>query len=243
MQSVLGLDKDVGELVDRHARQTLGIGDNVQNFLLVIGVVVVRNVPLELVDQEGGSLSAAPLVSNGVLNLNFVEDCAVVELDKESVSDRALLRVVIVNAESRIFNAVNLGAESVNARVRRRFVRVALGSQFSKDERVGNHVVNRMISISEVVKRTLLVNDADGGFLSADSDTLDVVRSFTHGLELVMDDMSSLNGCLRVEFRRERDLEKNIFHNVRGERPLELELLALEKDIVEAPSLGGQDGR
>ena len=89
----------------------------------------------------------------------------------------------------------------------------------------------------------MLVDDADGGFLSPDADALDVVRGLSQLLELVVENVGSLNGGLSMEFGREGDLEENILHNVRPIRTLELEFLALEEDIVEAPSLSGQNRR
>lgn len=44
-------------------------------------VEVVRDVPLELAHEERGSLLTTALVANGVLDLDFIEDGAVVELD------------------------------------------------------------------------------------------------------------------------------------------------------------------
>lgn len=77
---------------------------------------------LELGHEQGSALSAAALVANGVLDLDLVKDGAVVELDKEGVSDGALLRVVVVNAELGLLHTVDLGTESVNAGIGSRCV-------------------------------------------------------------------------------------------------------------------------
>ena len=47
----------------------------------------------------------------------------------------------------------------------------------------------------------------------------------------------ALHRGLRVELGREADLEQDVLHHVAAERPLELERLALERDVVEAPGL------
>lgn len=73
----------------------------------------------------------------------------------------------------------------------------------------------------------MLINDTDSSLLSADPDTLDVVRSLAEFLELVVDGMSSLNSGLSVEFSRVGDLEEDILHDIGTERPLELERLSL----------------
>lgn len=56
-------------------------------------------------------------MSNGVLDFNFVKDSSVVEFNQESVSDRPLGGVMIVNAEALVFNAVDLGSQCIDARI------------------------------------------------------------------------------------------------------------------------------
>ena len=46
-----------------------------------------------------------------------------------------------------------------------------------------------------------------------------------------------------MELGREGDLEEDVLHDVRPVWALEFEWLALKKDVVEAPGLGGQDRR
>jgi len=94
-------------------------------------IVVVRNVPLELVDEERSTLSTASLMSDRVFNLDLVEDSAVVEFDQESISDGALGGVVIFNAETLLLHAVDLGAESVYPRVRSRSIGATEGRRRS----------------------------------------------------------------------------------------------------------------
>lgn len=98
------------------------------------------------------------------------------------------------------------------------------------------------LSVGEVVERTLLVNDADGGLLGANADALDVVGGLAHSLELVVHGVCGLDGGLGVELGGEGDLEEDVLHDVRAVGALELERLALKENIVEAPGLGGQDG-
>jgi len=56
-------------------------------------------------------------VAHGIFNLNFIQDSTVVKFDEESITDRTLLRVVIVDAEAFVFDAMNLGTEDINTRV------------------------------------------------------------------------------------------------------------------------------
>jgi len=58
-----------------------------------------------------------------------------------------------------------------------------------------------------------------------------------------MDDVRGLDSRLRVELGGVRDFEQHVLHHVGTIRALELERPALEKDVVEAPRLGGQHGR
>lgn len=127
-----------------------------------------------------------------------------------------------------------------------RYDLLALRGQFTEDEGVGNHVVDGMamdiwsaaikcsrffdsLAVGKVVKRTLLVDDPLGGLLGADPDALDVVRGLAEFLELGMDDVSSLDGGLGVEFSGVGDLEEDILHDVGAVGDLELKGLALRK--------------
>lgn len=103
----------------------------------------------------------------------------------------------------------------------------------------------------------MLVDDTDSGFLGADTDAFDVFRGFAHFLQLFVDNVGSLNSSLGVELGRERDLEKNVFHDIGSIGPLEFERFTLgtmnsditvrdmsaylEQDVIETPCLGGQD--
>ena len=73
------------------------------------------NVVLELGHEERSTLSAAAFVANRVLNLDLVEDSAIVQFDEEGVADGALFGVVVFSAVFGLFDAVDLGAERVDA--------------------------------------------------------------------------------------------------------------------------------
>lgn len=97
------------------------------------------------------------------------------------------------------------------------------------------------LSVSEVGKGTLLVDNPHSSFLRPDLDTLDVTGGLSESLEFIVEGVGDFYGRLGVELGREGDLEENILHNVRSVGTLELEWFALEENIVEAPSLGRQD--
>ena len=121
----------------------------------------VKHSPLELVHQQRGALRATALMTDGVLDFDLVEHGAVVELDEERVADGALLGVVVVDAELLVLDTVDLGAECVNAGIGSSGVgavecvsertwwvgrrdALGLGGEFTKDQRVGDHVVDGM---------------------------------------------------------------------------------------------------
>ena len=85
--------------------------------LLVSSIEVGSNVVLELGHEERLALFTAALVTHRVLDLDLVKDGAVVELNQESIADGALFGVVVLDAELGVFDAVDLGAECVDAGV------------------------------------------------------------------------------------------------------------------------------
>lgn len=60
-------------------------------------IEVVRDVPLELVDQQGSTLCSPPLVANRVLDLDFFELGTVIQLNQECIPDGALRWVMVVD--------------------------------------------------------------------------------------------------------------------------------------------------
>ena len=87
------------------------------------------DVPAELGEQERSTFFTTALVPDWVFNLNLVKYCAIFQLDEQRISNRAFFRVVIVDAEPFILDAVNLSTECVYAWVSSRLVRAAKTSQ------------------------------------------------------------------------------------------------------------------
>lgn len=101
-----------------------------------------------------------------------------------------------------------------------------------------NLIRRHLLSVSEVGKRSLLVDDPHSSLLCPDPDALDIIRSLPESLEFFVEGVGNLNGGLSVELSREGDLEEDVFHDVRSVGTLKLEPFALEEDVVEAPGLG-----
>jgi hypothetical protein len=99
------------------------------------------------------------------------------------------------------------------------------------------HAHEYSLAVSEVGEWALFIDDADRSLLGADAHALDVIRSLAKRFEPFVDDVSGLDGCLRMELGWVGNLEEHVLHHVRAERALELERLALEEHIVEAPRL------
>ena len=213
------LYKQVSKLIHAKPGQAICVGNNIQypkhphlvsrsvalqnikySLVLVSRIIVVRDVSLELLNQERSALCATAFVSDGIFNHNLVQHGAVVEFDQERIADGTAGRLVVLDGERLVFDTVNLGAQRIDAGIRRRLVGVRLGRELAMDERVSDHVADgvtrnddsssfasdlwmkretiNILSVCKVVQRTLLVDDADGGFLSADTHALDVVGRF-----------------------------------------------------------------
>jgi hypothetical protein len=116
-----------------------------------------------------------------------------------------------------------------------------------------------VVTVGKVVHGLeLLVDNANASLVGAVGDLLDVRGGLSEGLELLVDDFGGLDGGLRVEFGCSivsfihgivqikltgvGDLEENVLHDVATVRALELELVALEQDIVETPDRGRENG-
>jgi hypothetical protein len=107
--------------------------DKVISLLLVSLVEVMRDVPLKFVHQQRSSLGTTSLVTDRVLDLNFIQNSAIVEFDQEGITDGTFGRVMVVHAEALILDTVHFGAESVNAGISGRGVGAVIGALVRKD--------------------------------------------------------------------------------------------------------------
>ena len=65
---------------------------------------------------------------NWVFDLDLIKHGPIVQLHEQCISDRALFRIVVLNAEAAFLDAVDLGAECIDAWISGRLVR-AEGAQ------------------------------------------------------------------------------------------------------------------
>lgn len=236
------------------------------------------NVTLVLGKDFGLGFFAAEFVAQWCFDDDFVEDGAVVEGYGECVGDCALGGVVVVLCELGIFDALDAFAEVFEEFGGGGFgaVGVVLSGQAVEDQHGCDHVLgyvsrysilhvkgtdlNTVVTVGKVVHGLeLLVNNADASLVGAVGNLLDVFGGLAKLSELLVDDLRTFNGSLRVEFSckslvfaqysgragrtRIGNLEENVLHDIAAIRTLELKLLALEKVVVETPDRSAQNSR
>jgi hypothetical protein len=232
-------------LINRGRLELLGVQVELHQ-LLDAGLGVVRaKVALVLLEDNGLGLVATETVAERSLNSDLIEDGAVVKLDGEGVGDGAELGVMVILGVLRILNTLDLLSERLDQRRGGSLTTVGVvgGLETAEDEHGGAHVLNAVVTVGEVVHGLeLLVDNADASLVSSAGDGLDVSSRLALRLEKVVNLLRSLNSGLRVELSRVGDLEENVLHDIAAIGALELELLALEQDIVETPDRSGQDG-
>jgi len=240
LHASLFLDVEINVLVNVELADVLAtLGQDGLDLLLG---EAAPQVALKLLEQDRGALLTALAVTNGVVDLDLFQDGAVVKCDLQGVANVTLIGSMVLSGEAGILNTLHLGAERINAGIRGNFVAVVLSNEAAVDQGHGNHVLDAVVAVSVVVQGSLLVNNAHGSLLGADADMLNVVGGESLVLESLMQSHGGLGSGLGVELGREGDLEKNVLHDVRAVVALELELVALKEDIVEAPGFSSKNG-
>lgn len=232
-------------LVNLHSLELLGVLADLKELLHLLGAVVRLQVTLVLGHDHWLGLLTTETVAERSLNDNLGEDGAVVELNGEAVADGAESGVMVVGGELGVLNALDLLAKRLDQRGSGSLaaVNVVVGSKTAEDEHDGAHVLDAVVTIGEVVHGLeLLVDDADAGLVCPAGDLLDIGGRLAHGLQLGVDLLRGLDSGLRVELGRVGHLEQDVLHDVAAIGALELELLALEEDIIEAPDGRGENG-
>lgn len=247
LQELALLDSvQVNVLINSHAVELLAVLAELDKLLDAALGQVRTEVALELLHDDGLSLLTAETVAKRSLNGNLVEDGAVVELDGQGVGDGTEGGLVVVGSVLGVLDALHLLAQGLNQLRGGSLATIGVvGSlEAAEDEHDGAHVLDAVVTVGEVVHGLeLLVDDADASLVRAAGDGLDVGGRLAHGLELVVDLLRGLDGGLGVELGRVGDLEQDVLHDVAAIGTLELELLALEEDVVETPGGSRQDGR
>ena len=129
------------------------------------------------------------------------------------------MRIEILFRVTRLFDNLHLGAQGIDARVFGHCIFVMIGGEVAEDETDGGHVLQTVVAIGWIVERPRFVDDAYRRFLRGNANLLDVFKSRT---DLLVQPDRTFDGGLRVKFRRIRNLEKNILHDVGAEGATQL---------------------
>jgi hypothetical protein len=110
---------------------------------------------------------------------------AIVQNNRDSISDATFRGIMVISCNLRIFETGNFLAKSIDARILCDIVFIILCGQTAMNQGDCNlllaesrgvyHVLYTVISVCGVMQRTLFVNDVDTCFLSADFNLLDVI--------------------------------------------------------------------
>ena len=125
-------------------------------------------------------------MANWDVDEDLVEGNAIIQSYRKTVTDGAFSWIVIIQSDLRILDTRYLVAESVDSRVRSNIVFVILSCQSSidqgdsdlpseTDEKKPYHVLDAVISVSGIMKRTLFIDDVNASSLRADLDLLDII--------------------------------------------------------------------
>ena len=133
--------------------------------------------------------------------------------------------IEIILGELLVLDAHHLIAQAIDARIIGDVVFIVGGGESAVDQGHGHHVLDAMVAIGGIVKRALLVDDANRRFLRSNGDLADVGDPVDH---LGMERHRAFDRSLGVKFRGKADLEQHVLHDVAAEGTLELERLTLE---------------
>ncbi|MNH13601.1 hypothetical protein D3C79_731790 [compost metagenome] len=185
-----------------------------------------------------------------VLHHHLLGTAAILEEHLQAIGDRALVRLQVFTAETRVLDHLHLFAQTVDARVGGvEGIFVMLGHQMAEYKRHRHHVLQAVVAIGSIGQRADLGDDANGRFLGGDDDTVDFVQAVAH-LRVQAD--RGFAGGLGVELGRETDLEQHVLHHVAGQRlrypqrllgrRLERQVLVgmAERHVIKAPLRRGQ---
>lgn len=162
---------------------------------------------LVLGQNLGLGLLTTETVAKGCLDGDLLENSAVVQGDGESVGDSTLGGVVVVDGELGVLNTLDALAQVLDQRGGGGLgsIGVVGGCQAVERKHGGNHVLNTVVTVGEVVHGLeLLIDDTDAGLVCAVGDLLDVLGALAHLGELLVDDLGGFDGGLRVELSCEK---------------------------------------
>src|SRR5437773_10768013 len=110
-------DIEVDVFVHRHRLELLLVERGGEDRVLLLLRKAPREVGAELRFEQRDALLAAATVTDRVLDNDFGQAVAVLEVDGKRVRDAALLGIVVILRELRVLDADDLGAQRIEARI------------------------------------------------------------------------------------------------------------------------------
>ena len=177
----------------------------------------LTDMVLVLLEDLWLSLLSSQPVAERSFDEDLIENGAVLELNGQSVGNGTLAWVVVVLGKLWVLNALDALSQALEQRRGSGLTAISVigGDETVEDKHVGNHVLDAVVTVGEVVHGLeLLVDDADAGLVCTVGDLLDVLGGLAHGCELLVDDGCGLDGGLRVELGWVGDLEEDVLHDI-----------------------------
>lgn len=239
---ISALGKSIHELIYRD----IGKGVHLQRRHLqdLTALLPVSKAALDAVLELGLDQTVRvvpPRVPDGILDQHLLQLGAVRQPHPQRVRRTPFLPVVVVGRELRVFFEVDALPEGLDAGVAREGRVVAVVARLDHgalEEDDGDHVLHAVVAVRRVVQRALLVDDDHGRLLGPDADVGDVlVRIEVPGAQDLADLLRGFDAGGAVPFDRV-DLEEDVFNHPALEGARELECVAFEEGVVEAPSRG-----
>jgi hypothetical protein len=97
-------DEQVDEFVHRRRFEPAGVERNVEDGALLLRRKASRQVGPELFHEQRNAVSAPAAMADRVLDDDFLQPAAVLELDRDRIGDRALVRIEVVAREAPVLD-------------------------------------------------------------------------------------------------------------------------------------------
>src|SRR5215472_1802366 len=102
-------DEKVDEFVHRRRFEPARVERDLENRLLLLRGEAAREIDPELLNEQRNALGAPPAMADRILDPDFLQAAAVLELDADRVRDRALVRIEVFAREALVLHAGHTG--------------------------------------------------------------------------------------------------------------------------------------
>jgi hypothetical protein len=170
-------DIQVNILINCHSLQPFRIISEIDQLLDLLLAVMWSKVSLVLSQDFWLGFLSPQFMSQWRLNNNLLENSSVIQNDRQGIGDGAHIFVMVILCELWVLNALDLLAKGFDKRRCSGFSSISVvgGFETAINEHDGAHVLDAMVTVSEVVHGLeLFVNDSDTSFVCAAGDILDI---------------------------------------------------------------------